>query len=64
MAVGCSSGGATAVTDAQGKTIKPVSGNVYTQAPSSAPTGSTIQVKPANPDDPHFKQDPKLAGGG
>jgi len=63
-AVGCSSGGAAAITDEKGAPLKPVSGTTYSKPPSDAPSGSAISVKPPNPDDPHFKQDPKLAGGG
>jgi hypothetical protein len=44
---------------------KPASGGQVLNAP---PTGSTTsggyRIAPANPNDPHFKPDPRLAGGG
>ncbi len=32
--------------------------------PSQAKQGGAYRIVPANPDDPKFKADPKLAGGG
>jgi len=50
-----------------GEDVKPIStgagGTVYAAPPKDAPDGGYV-VAPANPNDPKFKPDPKLAGSG
>jgi len=64
-AAGCKK---SAVTDDNGAALKPIAGQgtsapVYDRPPSGIQAGSGYSVAPANPNDPRFKADPKLAGG-
>lgn len=42
---------------------QPNSGGTVINDPADAQPGGSYQIKPANPDDPRFKPDPRLAGG-
>jgi len=39
-------------------------GRVYNAPPQNAAPGEGYRIAPANPNDPKFKQDPRLGGGG
>ncbi len=65
--VGCKgSDEETSATNQNGTPAKPfqanTKGNVYSTPPANVEGG--YAVSPANPDDPRFKPDPKLAGAG
>jgi len=69
LAAGCSKGDqdATVESTTNNPTAnKPTStgpaGTTYSAPPGNATPGG-YAVIPANPNDPHFKQDPKLSGG-
>ena len=64
---GCSSGqakddsGFTGFKDAK---VQNNDGQKSYDSPPAVPAGTSVVVRPANMDDPKFKQDPKLAAAG
>lgn len=74
IAGGCSGGGdATAAstevklpsstTMSEGDNVKQTGGKIVSD-PADVKKGGSYKLAPPNPDDPHFKPDPKLGGGG
>ncbi|AIE87284.1 hypothetical protein [Fimbriimonas ginsengisoli] len=55
---------ATAGTASTTPDTKPANGGQVFNTPPAEGTQGGYRIAPKDPNDPHFKQDPKLAGGG
>lgn len=71
LVAGCKSGESTS-NETQGASASPNAAPpasasnppVTSQPPDQAAQGQSIRITPPDPNDPKFKQDPKLGGGG